>query len=610
MSPYSGRRLIIAAIFIVISVIYLIRIFYIQVMTDEYKLSANNNVLRYVTEYPARGLVYDRKGKLMVYNEAVYDLMIIPKQVVAFDTTEFCELIGITPDVFLEKYKKARTYSAVKPTIFEKQLSSETYATLQEKLYKFKGFFVQPRTLRKYPDRMGGHVLGYIGEVSDAMTAKNPYYRSGDYIGISGIEQSYEEELRGQRGLKIIMVDVFNRPKGSFQEGKYDTVAVAGKNLISSLDADLQAYGEQLMRNKMGSVVAIEPKTGEILAMVTAPNYDPNMLVGRARTKNYVQLLLDPIKPLFNRAQMAYYPPGSTFKLVNALIAQQEGVITPSTRYPCSYRVGNHSVNCHPHPSPADLHAAVQYSCNPYFCHTFKNLLENPKYPTIQAGYEAWRENLFSFGIGRKLDVDMPNELRGMVPSVEYYDRFYGKGRWKASTIFSLGIGQGELGITPLQMANIVCIIANRGHFYVPHVIKKIGDNPKIDPRFSILQKTVVDSKYFDPIIEGMRDVVEAGTARSSKLKFITVAGKTGTAQNPHGNDHSLFLAFAPIENPKIAIAVMVENAGFGGVWAAPIATLMIEKFLNDSTARPEIEKRIMDANLMPSKSELPVKKL
>jgi len=596
----SGQRLVITSIIVAIAFIFIVRLFYIQVVKEEYKMSASNNVLRYITDYPARGLIYDRKGKLIVYNDAVYDLMIVPKLVKNIDTLEFCSLIGISKEDFRDKYDKAKKFSPVKSSIFEKQLSGETYAALQEKLYKFQGFFVQPRTLRKYPYNAAAHLLGYIGEVSERTVEKNPYYKSGDYIGISGIEKSYENDLRGKRGLRIIMVDVFNREKGSYEDGKYDSIAIAGKDLTLSLDAELQFYGENLMQNKLGSVVAIEPSSGEILAMVSSPAYNPNLLVGRVRSKNYGTLLSDPLKPLFNRAMMAYYPPGSTFKLVNALVAQQEGFITPASRFPCSFHVGSKSVKCHPHPSPADLKMAVQYSCNPYFCHTFRNFVDNKKFKSSEEGYEKWVEYVNSFGIGRKLNVDIPNELTGLVPSPEYYDRYHGKGRWKASTIFSLGIGQGELGITPLQMANIMSIIANRGFYFVPHIVKKVGGEKHLPDNFTKKNYTKVNAKYFDSIIEGMDAVVEGGTARIAKLKDIKVCGKTGTAQNPHGKDHSLFVAFAPKDNPKIAIAVMVENAGFGATWAAPIASLMIEKYLTDSVSRPELETRIMEGNLIP----------
>lgn len=605
----SGQRFVILGIFTVVIFIYLVRLFYIQVIDDSYKLSANNNVLRYITEYPARGLVYDRTGKLLVYNEAVYDLMVIPKQVKDFDTTSFCDIIGITKEDFEKKLKKAKTYSRVKSSIFEKQLSAETYAVLQEKLFKFHGFYVQPRTLRKYPNKVAGHTLGYIGEVDDKLVAKNPYYQSGDYIGISGLEQSYEEELRGQRGVRIVMVDVFNREKGSFSNGEYDSAAVSGQNLVTTLDLELQMLGEQLLENKIGSVVAIEPSTGEILAIVTKPGYDPNLLVGRVRSKNYSQLLKDELKPLFNRAMMAYYPPGSTFKLVNALIAQQEAIITPATVFPHSFVVGSKSVKCHPHPGGLGLEGAVQYSCNPYFCNTFRAFVDNRKFVTSENGYKLWRDYVLSFGIGRKIGVDLPHELKGNVPTVDFYDRYYGKGRWKASTIFSLGIGQGELGVTPLQMANIMCIIANKGYYYTPHIVKKIGDKPNTTRNLAEKHVTMVNASHFDAIQDGMQKVVEAGTARVARFGDFVICGKTGTAQNPHGKDHSLFVAFAPRENPKIAIAVMVENSGFGATWAAPVASLMMEKYLTDSISRPELYERMIKGNLLPTRKDSLFKK-
>ena len=601
MIQHSGHRYVILGIFTTVIFIYLMRLFYIQVIDDSYKLSANNNVLRQITEYPARGLVYDRNGKLLVYNEAVYDLMIIPKQVQLFDTLEFCGIIGIPIEDFRKKFNKARTYSRVKSSIFEKQLSAETYAVLQEKLFKYKGFYVQPRTLRKYPERIAAHTLGYIGEVDDKLVTKNPYYRSGDYIGISGLEQSYEQELRGQRGVRTVMVDVFNREKGSFSNGEYDSAAVSGMNLVTTLDLELQRLGEILLENKIGSVVAIEPSTGEILAIVTKPTYDPNLLVGRVRSKNYVNLLRDPLKPLFNRAMQAYYPPGSTFKLVNALIAEQEGIITGATVFPHSFVVGSKSVKCHNHPPGLDLKSAVQYSCNPYFCNTFKAFVDNRKFLTSEKGYSLWREYVLSFGIGRKIGVDLPHELSGLVPKIEYFDRFYGRGRWKASTIFSLGIGQGELGITPLQMANIMCIIANKGYFYTPHIVQKIGDKPNGTRNLNEKHFTKVEAKYFDVIQDGMQRVVEAGTGRVAQFGTTVICGKTGTAQNPHGEDHSLFVAFAPRDNPKIAIAVMVENAGFGAAWAAPVASLMMEQYLTDSISRPELYERMIKGKLLPS---------
>ena len=598
MNALSGRRYVISAIFIVVGVIYLMRLFYIQVLNDSYKMSANNNVLRYMTEYPARGLVYDREGVLLVYNEAAYDLMVTPRQVKQIDTIDFCETVGITKVQFIKKMKQVKAYSPYKESIFEKQLSKETYAALQEKLYKFKGFFVQARTLRKYPQEIAAHTLGYVGEVSEKITKKNPYYKSGDYIGVSGIEKSYEEELRGKKGLKIMMVDVFNRPKGRFKDGMYDTTAISGQNLISSLSARLQKYGEQLLQNKSGAIVAIDPSTGEILACISGPSYNPNLLVGRERTKNYGKLFMDKSLPLFNRALMAYYPPGSTFKLLNGLIGEQEQVTFRETRYPCNrgYPVMGGKPKCHPHPSPMDLPGAVSTSCNSYFCYVFRSIIDNrKKYPNVVVGYNAWRDYVLSFGVGVKIHTDLPQELPGNVPTQKYYDKYFGKNGWKSSTIVSLSIGQGELGVTPLQMANIICSIANKGYYYTPHIVKGIGDKKKPRDEYKIKHYTKVEPQYFEPIIDGMQGAVDHGTSTSAKLKDIIVCGKTGTAQNPHGKDHSVFVAFAPRDNPKIAVAVLVENGGWGATWAVPIGGLMIEKYLRDSISKPDMEKRMLE---------------
>ncbi len=602
MRVSSNRTTVIYFIFFSVVLIYLFRLFYIQVIDDRYKLSANNNVIRPVTDYPSRGLIYDRKGNLLVYNEPVYDLMIIPKQAKHLDTLELCKLIGITPEEYSEKFAKAKAFSNVKSSIFEKELSVETYATFQEKLYKFPGFFVQLRTLRKYPEPMAAHLFGYIGEVDTNITKKNSYYKEGDYIGKSGIEQSYESVLRGRRGVRRLMVDVFNREKGSFQNGRYDTASVAGENLTLSLDAALQKYGEQLMQNKVGAVVAIEPSTGEILACVSSPSYDPNLLVGRARTKNYYNLLIDPVKPLFNRALMAYYPPGSTFKLINDLIAEQEGVLNAMTSYYCDggYHMGSQTVKCDARHGFLWLESAIAFSCNTYHCHVFRSIVDQRKFSSTEEGYNAWRNHVLTFGIGRRLYSDLPQELKGNVPTVEYYDKYFGKGRWRSSTVVSLSIGQGELGITPLQMANTMCIIANKGYFYIPHIAKKIDTDSLPDKKFTQKNFTDINPAYFDVIIDGMESVVESGTAAASRIKGVTVCGKTGTAQNPHGRDHSLFVGFAPKENPKIAIGIMVENGGWGSDWAAPIATLMIEKYLTDSIARPLVEKRMLDGIVAP----------
>lgn len=602
MSVFNDRKYVVMAIFITICTVFVLRLFYVQVFNDEYKLSANNNVLRYVTDYPARGLVYDRKGKLLVYNEAAYDLMVTPKQVKDLDTMNLCNTIGITKEDFIRKLKTARQYSPYKASVFAAQLSNQTYAALQEKLYAFKGFYVQARTLRKYPSKIAGHTLGYVGEVSDATLQKDAYYRPGDYIGISGIEKSYEKELRGKKGLKILMVDVFNRIKGHFKEGMYDTASVSGQNIVSTLDKDLQEYGEKLFANKTGGMVAIDPQTGEILACISAPSYDPNLLVGRERTKNYARLLNDPLQPLFNRALMAYYPPGSTFKLINDLIALKEGVLTPEKTYPCpgGYRMSSHTVKCDARHGSISLRPAIQHSCNTYHCYVFRSIVDQEKFSSTREGYENWRKHVLSFGVGKRIYSDLPQELRGMVPSVNYYDKVFGKDRWRSSTVVSLGIGQGELGITPLQMANIMAIIANRGYYHTPHIIKKVGTSDEHSKAFLKKNYTLVPPAYFELILDGMQDVVERGTAAGSRVKDITILGKTGTAQNPHGKDHSLFVGFAPRDNPKIAIGLMVENGGWGAQWAAPIGTLMIEKYLHDTVARKDLEKRMMEGVVHP----------
>jgi len=601
-TSHSTQRLILVITIALVAIVYIGRLFYLQVIEDKYKLSADENVLRRIIDYPSRGLVYDRNGKLLVFNQTVYDLMITPREVKEMDTVEFCSIIKISIEDFRKKFQKAKNYSPYRSSIFEKQISAETYGTLQEKLFKYKGFSVQPRTIRKYPYNTAAHLLGYLGEVDENVTAKNNYYQMGDYIGISGIEQSYEKELRGRRGTRYMMVDNFNREKGRFKEGKYDTLAISGENLKLSLDAELQEYAELLFQNKRGSAVAIDPSTGEILAMVNSPTYNPNLMVGRERSRNYGRLLKDEDKPLFNRAMMAYYPPGSTFKIINSLIGLQEKVITPETYFSCAggYRVGNIFVHCHPHSSPLDLRTAVAVSCNTYYCQTFRGVIDNRKYNRTEDAFDIWRNYVLSFGIGKKIDVDMPHELRGNVPTVDYYNRFFGKGRWKSSTIISLAIGQGELGITPLQMANAACIVANKGYYYVPHIVKEIGYKHYLPDHFKKKNYTLVDSKYFDAIQDGMEWVFERGTARGSRVDSLVMCGKTGTAQNPHGKNHSVFFCFAPRENPKIAVAVLVENAGQGAHFAAPIASLMVQKYLLKAIKRPDLEKRMLDAVIVP----------
>jgi len=602
----TDKKYIISSIILLVFIVIVIKLFMIQIVEQSYKLSASNNVLRYIPQYPARGLVYDRNGELIVCNQAAYDLMVIKNEVKAFDTAEFASILGVTKEQIKASFvqiKRVKGYSPYKPSVFLKQISAQTYAVLQEKMYKFPGFDVHPRTLRTYPFKMAGHLLGYVGEVDEDIIAKNPYYQLGDYIGINGLEKSYEKELRGKKGINIYMVDVHNRIKGSYEEGRYDTAAVVGKDLVSTIDAQLQLYGEKLMRNKIGSIVAIEPKTGEVLAMISSPVYDPELLVGRDRANNYRILQSDTLKPIFNRSLMAPYPPGSTFKIVNGLIGLQEGTVYPTTRYGCAggYPIGR-GVGCHIHPSPLSFTQAIQMSCNTYFCYVFRSIIDKPVFGSVENGFSVWKKHVESFGFGGKLGIDLPNELRGTVPSVNFYDRYFRKGGWNSLTIISLSIGQGELGTTPLQMANLSATIANRGYYYSPHVIKEIKGEDGIDPKYAIKHSTTIDSTWFTNVVEGMDMAVNGGaggTALNAALPNIRICGKTGTAQNPHGADHSVFIAFAPKDNPKIAIAVYIENAGFGGTWASPLASLMIEKYLADSISRPDLEKYILDAVLL-----------
>lgn len=619
MNSFFTRRYIIQGIFIAISIILLSRLFYIQVIDDKYKLSADNNVLRKLVIYPARGIILDRHEKVLVQNEPVYDLMVIPIQVKEFDTLQFCQLIEIEKKDFDKKLKKASNYSKYKASLFEKQLSAKTYAALQEKLFEFPGFYVLNRSVRYYPDSTAAQFLGYIGEVNDKEIEKfGGFYNQGDYIGKSGIEKSYEELLRGQRGVRNIMVDVHNREQGSFFDGKYDTVAVSGDKLISSLDKKLQMYGESLMKNKIGSVVAIEPSTGEILAFISSPNYDPNMMVGRERGNNYMKLLRDPLKPMFIRPTQAEYPPGSIFKVINALVGQQLGAINEQTLFHCpgGYRYGARGYQrcTHVH-GTINLAKSIEGSCNTYYGYTFTRMIDRTGLKSIKA-YTRWREAVMKFGIGNELGIDLPAERDGFVPTADFYTKQFGNEKWGSSFIISLSIGQRELGITPLQMANVVAIVANKGFYYRPHLIKAIGDKKIVKKEYTEKINVGVDSKYFDPVIEGMSNVVNApnGTAYYSKINDIELCGKTGTVQNPHGADHSVFFAFAPRDNPKIAIAVVVENAGFGSTWSAPIASLMIEKYLRDSISRPKYYvDRLLNANLLPGQqkkvSRSPIKK-
>ena len=594
----NNKKNIIYFIIIISIIAFIIKLFYIQVADSSYKLSAENNAFRRVTQFPARGMIFDRNGKLLVFNQASYDLRCVPNTLGSFDTVAFCKLLRIEKKTLIKQLNEGKKNKYL-PLVILKQISKEDYSHLQESLYKFPGFYVESRTLRNYPSSIAAHLLGYVGEVDKSDILENPYYKSGDYIGISGIEKTYEEYLRGTKGIKILIVDVNNQEKGSYKNGLYDTAAIVGKNIMTTLDADIQEYGERLMINKIGSIVAIEPSSGEILALISSPGYDPNLLVGQKRSSTYNELLNNPLKPLFNRALKALYPPGSTFKPVSALIAMQEGLITNKTVYnfPGGYNAGSHTVKDHLS-GAVEFYKSIASSSNAYYCYVFKEILTDKKYETVEQRYENWKNHLATFGLGVVLGTDLAYEKKGLIYPASYFDKIYGVGKWTHNTVISLAIGQGELGFTPLQIANMTAAIANQGYYITPHIVKEIT-NEKINP--SLLQKhyTRIDKKYFPDVIDAMEMVLISGTARIAFLDKIAICGKTGTAQNPHGEDHSIFIAFAPKENPKIAIAVYIENAGFGSTWAAPIASLMIEKYLTDSISRPWLEERMFNGNLL-----------
>ncbi len=595
---YSARKYIIAAGFVLVAVVFLVRLFYMQVYTNQYQLSARDIALRRVIEYPVRGRIYDRNHKLLVYNDAVYDLMVIPRQVKSMDTLKFCRLLQIDKAFFIKRMKKAKQYSYYKPSVFLKQLSKKGKGPIEEVMYEFPGFYFQTRTLRHYPQPVAAQVLGSVGEVNPRDLRRDSYYGQGDYIGKSGLEWFYEKELRGRKGSRLVEVDVHNNVKGSFQHGKFDTLAVAGTDLTLSLDENLQAYGQLLMQNKTGSIVAIEPKTGEILAFISSPTYDPNLLVGRQRSENYNKLLLDSLKPLMNRASSGTYPPGSTFKLVETLIGLQEHVVTANTWFTCQGQASK-PIACHSNISPLQMKLAITVSCNCYFWKTFRAIIDNPKYANTHDAFDAWRKKVISFGLGHRFDTDIPFEKPGYIPTRAYYDKVYHR-NWDALTIRSLSIGQGEILVTPVQLANIAAIIANNGYYVKPHFLIGMSGDDTLSGKYHKEYKVAFDKSYYQVAREAMAEVFSSkeGTAHAYKMGSLSQAGKTGTSQNPHGKDHSVFMAFAPVAHPKIAIAVIVENAGFGATWAAPIASLMMEHYLRGKTKRPRLEKRIIDGDL------------
>ena len=582
------------AIVLLLVVVMLGRLFYIQVVDDRYKEMAANNALRHEVQYPPRGEVRDRNGEYLVQSKEAYDLMVVARELPrdGFDTMRLCRIVGIEKEELIRQLDKAKTRSRV-PFMVINQLPKEVKLRFDE--CNFRGFYTVYRTIRSYPRKIGGNLLGYVGEINAEQLRRNPEYRAGDYIGISGIESAYEDVLRGEKGVKVNEIDTYGVVKGSYRNGMYDSLPVPGKSIVCTIDARLQELAEELMAGKVGSVVAIEPSTGEILLMVSSPTYDPDELVGKNLRTNYSKLLRDPHRPLYNRAVSSHYPPGSTFKLVQGLIGLQEGVLTPETRYPChgGYVYGNRIMKCHSHASPLDLEAAVANSCNAYFCYVFRSIIDNPRYGSVKVGLDRWAEYVRSFGFGRTLGSDFANETRGYVPTSERYNRVYNNS-WRSQTVISLSIGQGELGCTPLQMANLAAIIANRGYYYIPHIVSSIEGQDSIDRRFYERQYTMVDSTWFEPIVQGMWDGVNvAGTSWRAAVPGLDICGKTGTAQNPHGRDHSTFLSFAPKDDPKIAISVYVENGGFGATIALPIASLLIEQYLTDTITRPAMVEQV-----------------
>lgn len=611
---YNKRPLIILGIFIAFGIAILAKLFSIQVLDDTYKNAAASTVLREEISYPARGLIYDRKGKIIVKNEPIYDIMVVPRDVSkTMDTLQFCNLLGIEKTDFKARLQKARKFSNYKSSSFYNQITAQEFAQIQEFLYKFPGFFPTVRNIRSYPYGNAPHIVGYLSEVNAKDLKKDTYYSGGDFIGSNGLEYYYEEWLRGEKGKRVITVDVMNREQGSFKNGAEDKVAKAGSSLQLTLDIELQAYTESLMRNKRGSCIAIDPQNGEILAMVSNPAYDPNLLSGRNRSKNYQVLADDTLKPLMNRPMQASYPPGSIMKPLIALIALQEKATTPWWYFACP---GYYNVTAkmrkkcsHRHAACKNIEDAIKESCNPYFWSIFRETIENEKYPTQADALMQFTNYLEKAGFGVPLNIDLPYEKLGSIPTRELYNKMYGEGRWGATTIISLGIGQGEFSVTPLQMAHMTSIIAARGRFRTPHLVRTI-DNSIIPPNIDTAYKQYpVDSEYFEHIIEGMFDVVEDGTGKNAQIAGIEVCGKTGTAQNPHGEDHSVFIAFAPKDNPKIAVATIVENGGYGSRYGAPISSLTIEKYLNDTISTKNLywEKRMLEADLINTAKEAAV---
>jgi penicillin-binding protein 2 len=607
ITALSERRVILQIALVIVALVYAARLYYLQVSVAEYKEEAQDNILRRKQEDAQRGVIYDRNGKVLASNKAVFDIMIIKKKLVIDDTARFCAFFGLEREELRGHLAKANAtiYQRINPYPLLKQLSVEEFARIQDRINEFEGVYVQPHTIRDYPHQSLASVLGYVKEVDGDVLKRDTtrYYKPGDLIGKSGLEAYYEKDLRGRRGSKYVMVNARLVEKGSYANGKFDTLPVSGKDLHSSVDLDLQAYAERLMQNKKGAVVAIEPSTGEILTMVSAPSYDPNLLTGKGKqvSQNYRELLLNPYKPMFNRTIMAPYPPGSTFKTVQALIGLEMGVLdTINTSFSCTQEI----VACHGHASPLRIFGSIQHSCNPFYLKAFKKIINQEVYKDhiadTRKGLEEWNNYVWQFGLGKPLGVDLPYESSGNIPTVAYYDRRFRNNKWKLGNIYSISIGQGEVGVLPLQLANLAALLANRGYFYTPHIVRTVGDSTVA--KFKEKHVIGIQPAYFDHIARAMAEVVRAGTARRAFTERFTICGKTGTAQNPHGKDHSVFIAFAPLENPKIAIAVYVENSGFGGTWAAPVASLVMEKYLMGNIERPELENYVLSGNLLEEK--------
>ena len=582
------RKYILGGVAILIILIYLVRLFMLQLLSDDFKRNADSNAFLQRIQYPARGIITDRNGELLVYNQPAYDVMVIMNEQIGVDTLDLCQSLHITREWYerrMEEIKDSRRnpgYSKFTQQLFMSQLSTEEFSRFQEKLFRFPGFYIQKRSIRQYRHPYAAHILGDVGEVNPDDLSEDEYYQSGDYIGKLGVERSYEKELRGVKGKEILLRDARGRLKGHYQNGKFDVAPVPGRNLRLSIDVKLQALGERLMKGKLGSIVAIEPSTGEVLCMVSSPTYDPKMMVGRQRGKNHILLSQDTHKPLLNRAIMGQYPPGSTFKTSQALTFLQEGVITPGTAYPCSHGFHNRglTVGCHGHGSPLPLIPAIATSCNGYFCWGLYYMFGNrKKYPTVQDAMTRWKDYMVSMGFGYKLGIDLPGEKRGMIPNAPYYDKAY-RGDWSGLTVISISIGQGEVNLTPLQIANLGATIANRGYYIIPHVVKEVQGQP-LDTMYTKKHYTMVERKNYEYVVEGMRHAVLGGTCRTANTSMYEVCGKTGTAQNPHGQDHSVFMGFAPRNNPKIAICVYVENGTWGATYGVPIGALMMEQYIN-----------------------------